>query len=45
MALSGHSEWESLVEEYEELKDRLQRTVDDFEDVLEAYRSSHRDRA
>jgi len=45
MALSGRPEWEELVDEYDELKHRLQRTVDDFEEVLEAYRSSHRGRA
>jgi DNA-binding response OmpR family regulator len=45
MALDGQAEWEELVAEYDELKDRLQRTVDDFESVLEAYRSSHRGRA
>ncbi|WP_323674238.1 response regulator [Halorubellus sp. PRR65] len=44
MALSGRPEWESLIEEYDELRDRLQRTVDDFESVVEAYRSSHRGR-
>ena len=45
MALSGRSEWEALVEEHDELKDRLQRTVDDFDAVLEAYRSLHRGRS
>jgi DNA-binding response OmpR family regulator len=44
MALSGRPDWEELVDEYDELKDRLQRTVDDFESILEAYRSSHRGR-
>lgn len=44
-ALSGRAEWEELVDEHDQLKDRLQRTVENFESVLEAYRSSHRGRA
>jgi DNA-binding response OmpR family regulator len=42
VALEGMPEWEELVDEHDELRDRLERTVDDFEGVLEAYRSSHR---
>lgn len=44
VALSGNPHWEELVEEHDELADRLQRTVDDFDAVLEAYRSLHRGR-
>jgi len=45
VALEGESEWEALVDEHDQLRQRLSRELDDFEAVLRAYRANHRGNA
>jgi DNA-binding response OmpR family regulator len=45
VSLDGVEEWEDLVAEHDELQDKLRREIDDFEDVLDTFRSSNRGRA